>query len=111
MITVPTDKRDLLTFANEHIEMCRISVGMRASYCRLMNAIAETGRYDGTKALINMLTTHLNRTTSHLFSPVELKFAVDFERTYPKNFLQRAAVVGKILTRSWERTNTDHMFA
>ena len=76
-----------------------------------MNAIAETGRYDGTKALVNMLTTHLNRTTAHLFSPVELKFAIDFERSYPKNFLQRAAVVGKILTRSWERTNTDHMFA
>ena len=111
MITVPTDQRELLTFAYEHIEMCRISVGMRASYCRLMNAIAETGRYDGTKALINMLTTHLNRTTSHLFSPVELKFSIDFERTYPKNFLQRAAVVAKILTRSWERSNTDHMFA
>ena len=111
MITVPTDQRELLAFANEHIEMCRISVGMRASYCRLMNAIAETGRYDGTKALINMLTTHLNRTTSHLFSPVELKFSIDFERTYPKNFLQRAAVVAKILTRSWERSNTDHMFA
>jgi len=111
VITVPTDARDLLAFANEHIEMCRISVGMRASYCRLMNAIAETGRYDGTKSLINMLTTHLNRTTSHLFSPVELKFSVDFERTYPKNYLQRAAVVAKTLTRSWERTNTDHAFA
>jgi hypothetical protein len=111
MITVPTGERELLTFANEHIEMCRISVGMRASYCRLMNAIAETGRYDGTKSLINMLTTHLNRTTSHLFSPVELKFSVDFERTYPKNYLQRAAVVAKILTRSWERSNIDHVFA
>jgi hypothetical protein len=111
MITVPTGERDLLKFANEHIEMCRISVGMRASYCRLMNAIAETGRYDGTKALINMLTTHLNRTTSHLFSPVELKFSIDFERAYPKNFLQRAAVVAKILTRSWERSNIDHVFA
>jgi hypothetical protein len=111
VITVPTDKRELLDFANKHIEVCRISVGMRAAYCRLMNAIAETGRYDGTKALINMLTTHLNRTTSHLFSPVELKFSVDFERTYPKNFLQRAAVVAKILTRSWERTNLDHYFA
>jgi hypothetical protein len=111
VITVPSGERELLTFANEHIEMCRISVGMRASYCRLMNAIAETGRYDGTKALINMLTTHLNRTTSHLFSPVELKFSIDFERTYPKNYLQRAAVVAKILTRSWERSNIDHVFA
>ena len=91
--------------------MCRISVGKRASECRLMNVIAETGRYDGTKSLINMLTTHLNRTASHLFSPVELKFSVDFERTYPKNYLQRAAVVAKILTRSWERSNIDHVFA
>ena len=111
MITVPTNQKDLVPFANELIETCRISVGMRASYCRLMNAIAETGRYDGTKALVNMLTTHLNRTTSHLFSPVELKFSIDFERTYPKNFLQRAAVVAKILTRSWERNNIDHTFA
>ena len=111
MITVPTEPRALLTFANEHIEMCRISVGMRASYCRLMNAIAETGRYDGTKSLINMLTAHLCRLTSNLFSPVELKFSIDFERTYPKNFLERAAVVAKILTRSWERTNIDHLFA
>jgi len=110
VLTVPTDKRELLAFANEHIEMCRISVGMRASYCRLMNAIAETGRYDGTKSLINMLTTHLNRTSSHLFSPVELRFALDFERGYPKNYLQRAAVVAKILTRSWERSNTDNAF-
>jgi len=111
VITVPTGERDLVAFANEHIEMCRISVGKRASECRLMNVIAETGRYDGTKSLINMLTTHLNRTASHLFSPVELKFSVDFERTYPKNYLQRAAVVAKILTRSWERSNIDHVFA
>lgn len=111
MITVPSGERDLLAFTNEMVETCRISVGMRASYCRLMNAIAETGRYDGTKSLINMLNTHLNRTTAHLFSPVELKFSVDFERAYPKNYYDRAAVVGKVLTRSWERTNTDHTFA
>lgn len=111
MITVPTGEKNLVPFANELIEACRISVGMRAAYCRLMNAIAETGRYDGTKSLINMLNTHLNRTTAHLFSPVELKFSIDYERDYPKSYLDRAKVVGKVLTRSWERSNTDHVFA
>lgn len=110
MLTVPTGK-DLLPFANELIEQCRVSVGMRASYCRLMNAIAETGRYNGTKSLLNMLNTHLARTQAHLFSPVELKFSVDFGRSYPKQHLERAAVVAKILTREWEHSNTDNTFA
>ena len=74
MLEVPTDHRKLLSFANDTIEMCRVSVGQRAAYCRLMNAIAETGRYDGTKSLINLLYKHLDRTASHLYSPVELRF-------------------------------------
>jgi len=111
MIRVPTDHKSLVPFANELIEQCRVSVGLRASYCRLLNAIAETGRYDGTKALINTLNVHLQRLASHIFSPVELKFSVDYEREYPENQLERAKVVGKILTRSWERTNTDKTFA
>lgn len=110
MITVPTGERELITFSQELIETCRISVGMRAAYCRLMNAIAETGRYDGTKSLINMLNTHLNRTASHLFSPIVLQFAVDYERQYPANYLARAKVVANTLTHSWERTNTDNVF-
>lgn len=111
MITVPVnDKVELLRFANELIEQCRISVGNRATQCRVMNIIAETGRYDGSKSLINMLHNHLTRTAANIFSPIELKFAVDFENTYPKKELDRAQVAAKLLTRSWERTNIDMAF-
>lgn len=110
MITVPSGERELVAFTTDLVEQCRVSVGMRAAYCRLMNAIAETGRYDGTKSLINLLYKHLTRTAAHLFSPVELKFSVDFDRAYPKNYLDRAQVVAKILTRSWERNSTDTLF-
>ena len=110
MIELPKDNRELLDVANTLIEQCRVSMGMRQAYYRLMNAIAETGRFDGTKSLINLLYSHLCRTASHLYSPVELKFTVDFDHPYPKNVLERASEVGKAVSRTWERNNVDSTF-
>ncbi len=111
MLHVPQGERELLKFANDTIEKCRVSVGQRAAYCRLMNAITETGRYDGMKSLINMMHSHLARAATHLFSPVELKFSLDYDRVYPMKFYQMGSVIAKQLTRQWQRTSTDKMFA
>ena len=108
---LPSNPRKLVDKANELIEQCRISSGMRSAYYRTMNALAETGRYDGTKSLLNMLHKALDETASHLFSPVELKFSIDFERPYPKRFYEMAAEAAKSLTRIWERNSTDITFA
>lgn len=110
MILVPTGEKDILDLGNELIQQCRISAGTRAAYYRLMNAIAETGRFDGTKSLMNMLYKHLDRVQAHLFSPVELRFIVDFEHKYPKATLDRGNIVGETLARQWERSNTDLAF-
>jgi hypothetical protein len=110
MLPVPEEKRELIDFANRTVEECRISAGARAAQGRLMNAIAETGRYDGQKALINMMNSHLERSAAHIYSPVELKFDIDFEAKYPKREMDRAAVVANVLTRQWDRTNTDILF-
>jgi len=111
MITIPTGKNDLVSFANELIEVCLVSQGMRAAYYRMLNQIAETGKYDGSKALINMMSTHLERTASHLFSPIELKFAIDFDNAYSPNIIKRGETAAKHLTRQWEKTSTDMLFA
>lgn len=83
---------------------------MRGAECRMMNAIAETGRYDGSKSLINLLNRNLDREAAHLFSPVELKFQIDFENPYPKDVLDRGKEIAKILTRQWERSGTSGVF-
>jgi hypothetical protein len=110
MIELPSDNKKLLATANELIEQCRVSVGARSACYRLLNSISETGRFDGNKSLINMLHNHLVRTKDHLFSPVELKFSLDFERPQPKTVLDRAREVAKVISRSWERNNTDITF-
>src|SRR3981081_3564211 len=110
MIPIPTGEKELIPFANEMIETCRVSQGNRAAYYRLLNTIAETGRIDGTKALINMMGTHLERCAAHLFSPVELKFACDFDNAYKAETIKRGEVIAKHLTRQWELTSTDMLF-
>ena len=102
MIPVPSDQKDLLKLSNDLVEQCSVSISTRSAYYRLLNHIAETGRYDQQKALINMMNKHLERTASHLFSPVELKFSIDFENTYPNNVYERGDVCAKSLTRQWE---------
>jgi len=107
---IPDNERELVAFANDLKEQCRVSQAMRSAYCRLMNVITETGRYDNTKSLINMMYSHLTRTASHLFSPVELRFTMDFELTYPAATYEQAGVAAKAVTRQWDRTNTDMLF-
>ncbi len=83
---------------------------MRKSYYRLLNAIAETGKYDGTKALVNMMQPSLKRSAAHLFSPVELKFSLSFDHPQPANAYQRGQEVAKQLTLNWERNGTGNTF-
>ena len=111
MIPIPKGERELVAFANELIETCRVSQGVRAAYYRLLNTIAETGRYDGTKSLINMMNTHLERCQSHLFSPIDLKFAVDFDNPYKSDVIKRGEIIAKHLTRQWEHSGTDQLFS
>jgi hypothetical protein len=110
MILIPTGEKELVPFANELIETCRVSQSNRAAYYRLLNQVAETGRPDGTKSLINMMNAHLERTASHLFSPVELKFSCDFDNDYSPTVIKRGQVAAKHLTRHWEREGLGHLF-
>lgn len=110
MLQVPTKESDLIRFVNEHIEICMQSAAGRASECRLINAIVETGRTDGAKSKMNMLYNHLDRLTAYLYSPTDLRFTLDFENDYPERIYQQAGVVARSLTRDWERNNIDTMF-
>jgi hypothetical protein len=96
-------RSELIAFANDLIEKCRVSVGMRTAYYRLLSAIYETGRYDGSKSLINTLPNHITRLAGMLYSPVELKFSMDYTNPYPTRELDRAKEAAKLLSRRWGR--------
>jgi hypothetical protein len=110
MLQVPHQETALIRFTNETIDQCMASCRARAAECRLINAIVETGRTDGSKSKLNMLYNHVDRLTAYLYSPTDLRFTLDFENDYPEIIYQRAAVVARGLTRDWERNNIDIEF-
>lgn len=107
---LPSSKKDLIAKAVDIKETCRVSAAQRAALARTQNLWIQTGRATGERALINKLYAHNEKLAAHLFSPAELRFALDFEAYYPPAVLHQAETVGRTLTREWERKDMDMMF-
>jgi len=110
-VELPSDNRQLVRECIKIIETCRSDSAARAAYYRSLNQVIETGRSDGSRSLLNLLYRMVDRLSSLLFSPTEIRFAMDFENEYGDEILQRGAVSARLVSRSWERTNTDILFA
>lgn len=108
---LPTSKKDLLHFAIELRDACRTSQPQRQSAYKSYAQWVETGRQAGALAQANMLYSHVDRLHSHLFSPSDLRFSVDYEYHYGDKELAMAAMTGRVLSREWERRNIDMTFA
>lgn len=89
---------------------CMQSQNQRAAAYRQYGQVLETGRQAGGLALANLIYSHIDRLAAHLFSPSELRFAIDYENIYPKEWLAKGAVAARVVSRSWEHKNIDMLF-
>ena len=103
-------KTELLRQVIDLKETCRVSASQRAALCRMQNLWVETGRSSGNRALINKLYAHVDRLQSHLYSPAELRFTLDYEAHYTVDILGRGETTARVLTREWERKDIDVQF-
>lgn len=108
---LPGGQKELVKFALDQIANCKISQGMRSAAYKQYAQWVETGRQSGGLALANMLYSHVDRLHSHLFSPTDLRFTIDYESHYSQRELSMAEMAGRVLTREWERRNIDTVFA
>lgn len=98
-------------WAMEQISICKVSQAQRASAYRSYSQWVETGKANGGLGTANLLSAHLERLQSHIFSPTDLTFTMDFENHYDMTRLKQAEVAARTLTREWERRNIDTTFA
>jgi hypothetical protein len=111
MFSLPDDNKALVAEALKIVEICRGDAGTRAAQYRQMDLIVEAGRTDGTRSLVNLLYRTLDRVASHLCSPAELRFSMDYEMEYPEEILKRGVIAARQVGRIWERRNIDVLFA
>lgn len=85
-------------------------MAQRAQTARGLKTWIYTGSPDGDEAILNRLLHHQDRLASYLYSPVDLRFHIDFTHIYPKEILDHAEVASRILTREWKRRDIDTIF-
>ncbi len=92
------------------IDQCRQSVSRRQSLARTINVWLHSGSNNGSEAIYNKLGTHCDKLASALFSPANLTFRAEYENDYGPEYLKRAEVAGRYMTREFARRDLDIEF-
>lgn len=107
---LPSSDR-LARWAKERvIDQCRCSVGTRMQYARSINTWRFTGSDSGAAAIYNRLGVHCDKLASAVYSPADVRYAIEFENDYGKEFTDRAKVSARYLTREIAQRNLDLSF-
>ena len=108
---LPENNKKLTEVALDIKETCMVSKAQRQTMYTALNRWVEQGQGSGDKSLCNLLYGHVDRLASHLFSPSELRFNVDFDMQYDKTILAQGDVAGRLLSRRWEEKDIDLDYA
>lgn len=104
---LPYDRRKFLNVALDMIDTCRISCDARAEQAKSLKRWRYAGSPSGDAAIYNRLQPHCDRLAGYLFSPSNLRFDIEFENGYPREILDQAAAVARVLTRTFSRRDID----
>jgi len=113
-VIIPRSQRARNKLAEMIVVKCHSSRGHRESAYRIYGQWIERGWASddgaGGLALANLLYSHTDRLAAHLYSPIELLFAISFEERLKKDWLERGQVGGRAITDEWVSNDIDLLF-
>lgn len=107
---VPKSEKSLIRFARDQIEVCTYSQQDRAQSAAENLAYYEKGAADG-ESLYNRTGIHIDRTSSYLYAPGEIRYSIGFDATEGEPWLARARAASKYLSREYRRADADVIFS
>lgn len=108
---VPNTEKKLLDFARERVENCTHSQANRAIAGANNLAFYEHGTDGDGESLYNRTAVHIDRTSSYLYGPGEIRYAIGFDATEGESWLARARAASKYLSREYRRSDADIVFS
>ena len=106
---LPENKSQLLKKVIQLIDDCRVSMGDRANLCSTLRQWKYTGSPEGDTAIYNRLESHIDRMSSYLYSPLDLRFLMEFENEYPEDILKMSEAGSRYLTKSQLPTSSKYL--
>lgn len=109
---IPRGHKRLQAFLQETIDECGVSRVARMQEGKFYRDYLLKGTGDGSKQVIyNKCFDYTDNLSSTLFSPVDARYAIDYDHTDDEASLDMAVKGGKILTRDIQKTHTDEKFS
>src|SRR5215470_16010877 len=109
-LRVPTNG-SVGTWARELVEECYSSHEARCDQLAMWKAYYYSGKKDGNPAVYNRCYPHVDRLSSFLFSPVDVRFDIEFDETEQSNIHAMGRASARLLNREIHRCGVDLVFS
>lgn len=97
-------------WAMEIIDECTVSRADRINAGSYWSSYYYSGTNDSSAALYNKCYPHVDRLASYLFSPPDVRFAIEFDSTAMPEHLLRAQTASSFLDRRFHNQGVDLVF-
>lgn len=105
---LPKTTEELIPWVRDRVEECFVSVESRRRVYREYRDIFYTGSGAGEQASKhNKVFSHIDKLSSYLFSPAEVRYTLDFQDSDSPLWKRKAEVAGKHLNRLFSRRRVD----
>lgn len=102
---IPNDEQGLLRFARERIEECMYSREQRRTQSAAWRQLYYTGSVDGYPSKYNRCYSHVDKLSSFIFSPADLRLTLEFEGDALPNWQPKTDAASNLMNRRFKRSN------
>jgi hypothetical protein len=110
-VKLPNDGVRLAQFAKELIDQCMISREDRRIRNRLWRQLYYTGDMGAAPSKYNRCYSHVDKLSSYIFSPADVRFTLDFEGSTLPEWAPKAERAAIYLNRKFNRAGCGAVFA
>jgi len=107
---IPGREAELVPFVQEIIAECYVSLERRRDMYRYFRQFYYTGSSDGGGSKHNKCFSHIDKLSSLLFSPSEVKFDISFDGDEVGPFAEMGDTAARYLTKEYYRSKSGIVF-
>lgn len=108
---LPSDSRRLTLFAQELIDQCLNDREDRRMWARQWRQLYYSGSLSGVPSKYNRCFSHVDKLSSFIFSPADVRYSLDFEGGYLGQWREKVRVGERYLNRQFNRQGCGESFA
>lgn len=107
---LPGDSQRLISWSRELIDQCMVSREARRLQSRQWRQLYYTGSLTGAASKYNKCFSHVDKLSSYIFSPADVRFTIEFEGDALPEWTEKETTAARYMNRKFNRTGCGETF-